>query len=541
MASLTPGVLSKLLENVGNKEVKVAGEHRTALLQVIGIVPALVGGDPWESRGFYLRVSDSVHSAYVAISDDETELILTDKIQLGQFIYVDRFDRGPAVPVLRGIRPVSKRRACIGEPKDLISSDLLPIRTRVSENVTSRAKGINTMRKSNGAGGMLKRDSAEVMEPRRLSLDSARRGWDRSPVHRNSVVVPAASVSKTKEEPSGSSIKKSSSSERDYSVSKPPNPANSPAKTSNGPAKLTGKQAMGKKKPDNGISGHLVKVAPVNFRSWCAPKVAWDSLPRTIRDHGKETLRHRNSAFLAAIHALTESSAADAVLRCMSTFDELCVASRKDPPGSVVERFLNLHLAIEKSATTADSLLNRKLSLSQACENLPDKNAISWIQAAVESDLSKISLYRKDDKGVSEGDNGHVIILEKGVKKETAGESSSNNKRHNSSMLKKPECLEKHDLSNGNTNNNNAMKDIANLSQKLILSSRSWFLRYLEDLFGSGESGLEMGGLLMQLRKVDKWLEGIVGNEEETDEKIEKLRKTLYGLLLQHVDSASLQ
>lgn len=33
MVSLSPGTLRKLLQNVGDKEFRVAGEHRSALLQ----------------------------------------------------------------------------------------------------------------------------------------------------------------------------------------------------------------------------------------------------------------------------------------------------------------------------------------------------------------------------------------------------------------------------------------------------------------------------------------------------------------------------
>lgn len=33
MASLTPGILLKLVKNVDDKEAKVVGEHRSALLQ----------------------------------------------------------------------------------------------------------------------------------------------------------------------------------------------------------------------------------------------------------------------------------------------------------------------------------------------------------------------------------------------------------------------------------------------------------------------------------------------------------------------------
>nr|DAD28960.1 TPA_asm: hypothetical protein HUJ06_030428 [Nelumbo nucifera] len=61
MVSLTPGVLLKLLQHTSNKEVKVVGEHRSALLQ------------------------------------------------LGQFVHIARLDSGSPVLVLRGVKFVPKR------------------------------------------------------------------------------------------------------------------------------------------------------------------------------------------------------------------------------------------------------------------------------------------------------------------------------------------------------------------------------------------------------------------------------------------------
>ncbi|KAI3821949.1 hypothetical protein L1987_09525 [Smallanthus sonchifolius] len=98
MASLAPGVLSKLLQNLDNPAVKVTDDHRSPILQVIGIVPR---DDVFDSdrrnRGFYLRVSDSVHSAYVSVPVADVDLILSDKIQLGQFVHVTRLDSGSPV------------------------------------------------------------------------------------------------------------------------------------------------------------------------------------------------------------------------------------------------------------------------------------------------------------------------------------------------------------------------------------------------------------------------------------------------------------
>jgi Plant protein of unknown function (DUF936) len=119
MASLTPGVLIKLLKNI-NSDTKICGEYRSILLQVISIVPALTGSELFPDHGFFIKVSDSSHSTYVSLSREDNELILSNKLQLGQFIYVDKVEARVPVPVLVGVRPVPGRNPCVGNPKDLM-------------------------------------------------------------------------------------------------------------------------------------------------------------------------------------------------------------------------------------------------------------------------------------------------------------------------------------------------------------------------------------------------------------------------------------
>ncbi|CAB4288446.1 unnamed protein product [Prunus armeniaca] len=120
MASLTPGILLKLLQSM-NSATKVTGDHRSALLQVIGIVPALAGSDLWPNQGFYVQLSDSLNSTYVSLSDRDTDLILTNRLQLGQFAYVDRFDFDSPVPRVVGIRPIAGRHHFVGTPEPLVA------------------------------------------------------------------------------------------------------------------------------------------------------------------------------------------------------------------------------------------------------------------------------------------------------------------------------------------------------------------------------------------------------------------------------------
>ncbi|XP_011094202.1 uncharacterized protein LOC105173958 [Sesamum indicum] len=122
MATLTPGILLKLLQSM-NSATKVTGDHRSPLLQVIGIVPALSTADSlWPHHGFYVQLSDSLNSTYVSLSDRDTDLILTNRLQLGQFVHLDRFlFDSPPVPTAVNLRPVAGRHPFIGSPEPLIA------------------------------------------------------------------------------------------------------------------------------------------------------------------------------------------------------------------------------------------------------------------------------------------------------------------------------------------------------------------------------------------------------------------------------------
>ncbi|XP_009803644.1 uncharacterized protein [Nicotiana sylvestris] len=122
MATLTPGILLKLLQSM-NTGTRVTGDHRTPLLQVIGIVPALSTSESlWPHHGFYVQLSDSLNSTYVSLCDRDTDLILTNRLQLGQFAHIDRFTfDSPPVPRAVNLRPIAGRHGFIGSPEPLIA------------------------------------------------------------------------------------------------------------------------------------------------------------------------------------------------------------------------------------------------------------------------------------------------------------------------------------------------------------------------------------------------------------------------------------
>ncbi|KAE9454092.1 hypothetical protein C3L33_14006, partial [Rhododendron williamsianum] len=120
MATLAPGVLLKLLNGM-NSGVKPTTEHRSSLLQVTDIVPAdLDEKNLWPKHGFYVKVSDSSHSIYVSLPFEQDDLVLSNKMQLGQFIYVDKLEPGSPVPVVKGAKPLPGRHPLVGTPEPLM-------------------------------------------------------------------------------------------------------------------------------------------------------------------------------------------------------------------------------------------------------------------------------------------------------------------------------------------------------------------------------------------------------------------------------------
>ena len=78
------------------------------MLQVTDIVPAeLDEKDLFPKHGkFYVKVSDASHSIYATLPLAQADLVLSNKLHLGQFVHVDRLDPASPVPVIVGARPL---------------------------------------------------------------------------------------------------------------------------------------------------------------------------------------------------------------------------------------------------------------------------------------------------------------------------------------------------------------------------------------------------------------------------------------------------
>ncbi|KAF5464720.1 hypothetical protein F2P56_014774 [Juglans regia] len=722
MANLVPGVLLKLLQHM-NTDIKVAGEHRSSLLQVVSIVPALAGGELFSNQGFYLKVSDSSHATYVSLPDEHDDLILSDKIQLGQFIHIERLEAASPVPILRGVRPVPGRHPCVGSPEDIVATHSLgflnnnsssglksgekvkspkkvsgnnhvwekekvkeeqqldkkmrsftrsnsqPSKPALSLDVKKeslgRLKSLNSRsipssptscyslptsfekfangvkqqaeikggRKAAAKLGVLEKVNAVCTSPLpsgkkiamgnpiksfvqgiELGAKALRKSWEGNleVKSRESSKLRATKHDLTPEVRSSTprvstSSRITTSSRLSTSSDRLPSKEENVVQSFKGEVKvqLSAKKvsaygtwgdeekpskqttSAGKKSSrevsSNGLPGNLVKVS-LNSRRLTDGNVSWTSLPSSLAKLGKEVMKHRDAAQLAAIEAIQEASAAETLLKCLSMYSELSTSSKEDNPQPAVEQFLTLRASLNNARMVADSLSkfipsgtspDHSESLSEeALKAMHDrrKHAALWVQAALATNLSHFSVF---SKGPSLNQvpaptptqsqktlpvNQPILVLENSTKNASAkiqgktrqmvGSKLSQGTPRRlgdvSSISQKPQAQPPPEWIRGN-----GLDEAVDLAEMLQLQSQDWFLEFVEkfldadvDASALSDNG-QIAGMLTQLKSVNDWLDGIGSSKDEGEalhisaETTDRLRKKIYEYLLTHVESAA--
>ncbi|KAF8099484.1 hypothetical protein N665_0243s0047 [Sinapis alba] len=538
MASLTPGVLSNLLELAAGKVISssssppLLSSHRFPLLQVIEIVPCL-SDNQWRSERFFVKVSDSLHAAYVAVSAaDDADLIRSDEIQLGQFVYIRgglHVEKGCPVPVVRGLKPVPKRRTCVGNPSDLVSSDLLHDFTQVSVDTTTRKN----------LGG----------DTRRFSLDSARRScWDHtsSPVtsRRDAALLLSSPRLKPKLVLSDKNLPKNefpsknlnceTPSLRNRNVGKPASPISVAKSPKDGIKPLS--KAM--------TPTVVYNKLPSSHRTWSDQRISWTGLPKTIQSLGKEVASHRQVAVKAAVKALDEASAMESVLLSLQSFAELCHSSKHLSAGQVVRRFLDIYHSTHNTAKALFLLLTHNGS----CRSAAKKNAAAWVQDAVVTGFPQFNLFKetgKQEDTTAHKDHHHYIVIKNSSEKLNPKETTTTSPRNQAYKgVKLPSTRLRSVSVRCSLEGKNRLKESLSLAEELLRVSSQWFFKYLENSLKKGsffvnkEEANGKESLLVQLKAVNCWLDDLIKNSSEASEKVEDLRKKLQRFLLKHIESA---
>ncbi|KAG8089228.1 hypothetical protein GUJ93_ZPchr0011g28287 [Zizania palustris] len=266
MATVTPGMLLKLLQAMHTDD-RVAGDHRSPVLQVTAVVPALTASTTdslWPSNGFLLQLSDGVHSTYVQISSDDADALLSARPQVvGHLVHLDRLRFARPVPRAVGIRPVPSSRAVafVGNPEPLVARPA----------ACSRGYVIQPASHSDAAPPLMPSNSVNAAQSD--ATDAVRRTVI-APSNVTEAAPPSASSSGKRRfsSPAPSKQRDPSPSLKGASASRPSSPSTKGASRASSPAVRRTSRASSPA-PSKCVVPSLVAAKEENRRAWKEPAI----------------------------------------------------------------------------------------------------------------------------------------------------------------------------------------------------------------------------------------------------------------------------
>ncbi|KAF8086774.1 hypothetical protein N665_0613s0042 [Sinapis alba] len=426
MAALAPGILQKLIDGM-KTGVKPTREHRSSLLQVTDIVPIdLDEKNLLPKQGFFIKVTDSSHSIYVSLPSEQDDVVLSNKMQLGQFIYVDRLDPGTPVPIVQGARPIPGRHPLLGTPEPLMSCTrggkaenepgsrprrgfwglngdvsspfvLKPAPldfdqcTPAKQRVVTRGRSPGGVRCSYGGGGVLKGESPASMMRKSCVVPTRRSVCDRETAKKSNSPPPSV---RTRRATAAALVE----DERDA-------------------PKSTSKLAFPK-------HSKLEKQEKIS------------SLTGRLSTLSKEAMQQRETAQKIALQALREATVTETVVRHLKILANLSKSAKPDCPAACFEKFLEFHRQVSETMTEIASIeaANESKSEDGSCSILNEiqHNSIDQEKTASKRRTTAVKQQQNHKKLRSNDENknpsaappppglGNAVRLAKEIEKEAA-------------------------------------------------------------------------------------------------------------------------
>lgn len=218
-----------------------------------------------------------------------------------------------------------------------------------------------------------------------------------------------------------------------------------------------------------------------------------------------------------------------------SMFSDLCSSSKAGNPLPTIDRFFSIYDDLIKSTSTAELVAKNR-----SCNNVQSDNskpASLWVEAALATDLSIVSLLTS--LSIDPLPTPHKSSL----KKQSLNAPSKNN-------LKAPLSVGDSSII-GVWNREKGMKETVAVATKLKSEMQLWFLKFVEECLDAGfnvfvepSEGDRVGpadcgplaAALSKLKRINDWLDHVVSKkDEDLTEKIERLKRKIYGFVIQHV------
>ena len=221
-------------------------------------------------------------------------------------------------------------------------------------------------------------------------------------------------------------------------------------------------------------------------------------------------------------------------------FSELFSKCKVGNPLPTIDRFLSIYDEVMRSTAFAESVGRT----SHNSETPPPYNSNStlWVEAALATDLGIVSLL-----------TGLNIDSQPTMQKNTSKRQSLTAAPAKNYL--KASSLPASDPTIGPWTRGNGMKDTIQLSMDLQSEMQMWFVKFVEESLDAGfrvfkeakadscsmlppECG-PITAILSQLKRVNDWLDRVASKKDELlTEKIEKLKRKIYGFVIHHVGTS---
>ncbi|CAO2174303.1 unnamed protein product [Urochloa humidicola] len=488
MATLSSGVLLKLLDGMKSGAAKPVGEHRTAVLQVTDIVPAeLDEKDLFPKHGkFYVKVSDASHSIYATLPLAQADLVLSNKLHLGQFVHVDRLDPASPVPVIVGAKPLPGRHPLVVGTPDPAARAKTSAPRRGSWGPEQNPASIKpTTLNFDGA-------KTPVKERPALSTPARERTGAVTPVRERGVAATPARERGVPASPalSTASVRKSSSvlprlltrsrsfvadREQHPKIPKSPFPTEKSSVSYCTASRVTRRVAKEEEPSSPSSDDELASSATSSKkRPSTAARVP---VPGKLSLLGKDAIEQREKAQKAALEALRNASATDNVVRIYKIFSELSKTARPDTPASCFDSFLSFHQEAVQAVTDIEAI-QAATSMAAAVASDEQPEDVPLVLQEIAQNRSKSVSFAPGTLDPREDDGGGKTVRSstasrKCLAMDKIGEDGGDEKR--SSCSAPPPA-------------HSALGTSLKLAKQILAEAGSWFMEFLE---ASLETGLK--------------------------------------------------
>ncbi|KAG2549458.1 uncharacterized protein LOC120651207 [Panicum virgatum] len=278
---------------------------------------------------------------------------------------------------------------------------------------------------------------------------------------------------------------------------------------------------------------------------WTDGSIPLDALSDKLSKIGKNAVERRDAAAIAAASALQEALITESVIRNLSKFSEICSCSKTSNPLPTVDVFLAVYEDALKWRTIAESAVTNK-----AEESFLEKSTHHWVDAALATDLEVLKLLNGATDSISRTKSAD---RPKASSLEPPRTSLSRKQSLGASSKVQTKISPSPPVSCTWSNTESSMHETVELAKTLWCEMHMWFLNFVDEaldvgfhLFedqnvaSKGKHSSHITVVLSQFKKISDWLDrvGKIAEEERTKEKIECLKRKIYGFVISHMGSA---